>query len=363
MHVFRRIVLPVSYLVVLLIIAIALAWLAFRPQASTTVDGEPTGEVLAEETVVARGDVSNVLSFDGKIEVEPAKDAKASETGTLVHVFEQSGRKVKKGAQLYQIKVEGEAEAPAPAAEPGSDGDAAEPAPAPAPRPRYVNVVAPADGVVGDYAAEKGDDVAKGQAVTSIEQDSFRAVASIEPAQLYRIPKMPDTGTVTITDGPQPFECTSLRLNQVSGSRSAGDSAGDSDGEDAGAEPAPDDSEAPAPEAGASGPSISCEVPDEVTVYNGLNMKLELDAGSATDVLIVPTTAVRGTIGDGSVWVIDDSGEPVETPVKLGINDGENVEITEGLEEGQSIAAYVPGAEPESPEDFDEGGMVDEGEM
>ncbi len=362
MHVFRRVVLPVSYLVVLLIIAVALAWLAFRPQTSETVGGEPTGKTLAEEAIVERGDVSNKLTFDGKIEVEPAKDAKASETGTLVHVFEESGRQVKQGAQLYQIKVEGEAPEPAP--EPGDGDDLGDDAPAPAappaPRPRYINVVAPADGVVGEYSVEKGEDVSKGQAVTSIEQDSFRAVASIEPAQLYRIPKMPGAGTVTITDGPQPFECTSLRLNQVSGSRGSGGT--DTSGADE--EPSDDSSEDAAPALGAgSGPSLSCEVPDEVTVYNGLDMKLELDAGTATDVLVVPTTAVRGAIGEGSVWVIGETGEPVETKVKLGLNDGEHVEITEGLEEGQTIAAYVPGAQPEADEEYNDLGEFDAGDM
>ncbi|MFB9775439.1 hypothetical protein [Brevibacterium otitidis] len=370
MHVFRRIVLPISYLVVLLIIAVTLSWLAFKPQENDSVGGAATGEVLPQQATVTRGDVTNTLTFDGSIEVEPSKEVKATKSGVLVRVFSPAGSDVKKGARLFQIRSEGEApDDPGPAS--GADGRAGDssggagegaPADVPAPRPRFIDVVAPADGVVADYAIEEGDEVSNGAVVTSLEQKAFRAVASIEPVQLYRIPDMPDTATVTITDGPQPFECRGLRLNQASGNRGAGGAAGGSGGSSGSAGGATE--EAPVDEGeddsggsgGGSGPSLSCEVPDDVTVYNGLSMSLEIKAGSATDVLTVPATAVRGTTGEGSVWVIDEAGEQVETKVEIGLSDGEMVEIVKGLDEGQTIAAYVPGAQPEvnPDEGFDE---------
>ena len=54
-----------------------------------------------------------------------------------------------------------------------------------------------------------------------------------------------------------------------------------------------------------------------------------------------------------------DDGEPVETAVALGINDGKVVEVTEGLSEGDSILQFVPG----TPADYPEGqeGMMDDG--
>lgn len=55
MQVFRRVVLPILHLVVLLVIAVSLAWLAFAPSGDAGADDEfPTGELLGMETVVER---------------------------------------------------------------------------------------------------------------------------------------------------------------------------------------------------------------------------------------------------------------------------------------------------------------------
>lgn len=59
---------------------------------------------------------------------------------------------------------------------------------------------------------------------------------------------------------------------------------------------------------------------------------------------MIPVTAVKGGAGNGVVWVdAGDGSEPEERTVKLGVNDGEMVEVVEGLAEGDGIRQFVPG--------------------
>jgi multidrug efflux pump subunit AcrA (membrane-fusion protein) len=81
-------------------------------------------------------------------------------------------------------------------------------------------------------------------------------------------------------------------------------------------------------------------------VFDGLSMTMSIDAGRAEDVLVVPITAVRGLVGTGTVWVLE-NGEPAERRVRLGLSDGQVVEIRKGLKEGEEILEFVPGASPD----------------
>jgi membrane fusion protein (multidrug efflux system) len=64
-------------------------------------------------------------------------------------------------------------------------------------------------------------------------------------------------------------------------------------------------------------------------------------------VLVVPVTAVQGAVGNGTVWVVADGGEPEERPVVLGLTDGEQIEVRDGLAEGESVLQFVPVADDE----------------
>ncbi|GAA4391059.1 hypothetical protein AB0I45_08575 [Brevibacterium sp. NPDC049920] len=363
MQLFRRVILPTGFLVVLLVIAIALAWIAFRPTGQAAGGGEePSGTPLSTEVVVERGTITNTMTVSGTIRIDPAKPVEASHAGTINHLFVAAGAEVRAGDQLFQIRAE-ETSEPAPEPAPGTDPDAAEPAPAPpaAPRYRYHTVVAPADGTLGEFTQEIGDEVAKGTPVTSVAQRIFRAVGVIEPIDLYRLTELPDSAEITITKGPEPFDCTGLRIDQGS---TGGDDGGDGAGYTAGpestggsegtgeADPAPAEDAGAAPDPGGGDTvSLTCLVPDEVTVYNRLPMTMEVDAGSVEDALIVPVTAVRGLTEKGTVWTIGADGTEEERAVELGMSDGTMVEVVSGLEEGEAIAEFVPGTAPEQAAD------------
>jgi hypothetical protein len=59
---------------------------------------------------------------------------------------------------------------------------------------------------------------------------------------------------------------------------------------------------------------------------------------------MVPTTAVEGIAESGNVYFVLPDGSTELRAVTLGLNDGFNVEVKEGLAEGDMILQYVPGA-------------------
>ena len=85
-------------------------------------------------------------------------------------------------------------------------------------------------------------------------------------------------------------------------------------------------------------------MPTDVQVFAGLTAKVTIAGGLAENVLTLPATAVEGAAGTGVVYLIGSDGETVETPVTLGLSDGITVEITGGVEEGDLVLQFVPGA-------------------
>jgi multidrug efflux pump subunit AcrA (membrane-fusion protein) len=97
----------------------------------------------------------------------------------------------------------------------------------------------------------------------------------------------------------------------------------------------------PAAPAG-GGTTARCAVPPGTAVFAGMGATMAIQAGLAENVLVVPVTAVQGSVQTGNVWVVGEDGEPVERPVTLGLTDGEMIEIKEGLAEGEQILQFVP---------------------
>ncbi len=319
MRVFRKVVLPLVWVAIFSTIAVSLAVLAFDSPPKPAGSGvKPNGEIPVSNTSVERGTVTNILELHGTIAVDPPVSAKASHEGVINHFFVPVGAKVKKGDNLFQVKFE----------EPGDEEESK-------PATRYFNSVATKDGRISSLAKEIDDTVAKGDVVGSIQQSSFRATGSITPLDQYRLVKMPKSATVSIDGGPEPFKCGDLTI----GAATAAEPSGGSN------DPAEESEFQDQPSEGGGGDAISCRVPEDVRVFDGLTMSMEVDAGTAEDVLVVPVTAVRGLVDTGTVWVTGEDGDSVERPVSLGISDGNVVEITKGLEEGESVLEFVPGAD------------------
>jgi hypothetical protein len=367
----RRVLFKSFWAVIGLVIAVSLFKLAFTG-STQDADGAPltpTGKIPPEEVIAEKGTISNALTVDGTIVIDKPVSATSSVTGVLAHKFAETGTKVKKGDKLFQVRAEEEPAEAEPVEEPveeepgnvddaTGDGDRDDaPVEPPTPKPVYhwYTVVAPATGIVGNYAADLMGEVTEDGVVVSIRPTTFHAVGAISPLDRYRLASNPDQATVTIESGPKPFTCSDLRIGDAATETITSD---EPEGEMMEGEPGAEG------DSGA-GARISCLVPEKVTVFDGLTMTMAIDAGKSDgDVVTIPVTAVTGLVGDGTVWVVGEDGVPAEQPVKLGVTDGKLVEVTSGLKAGDSVLRYVPGSK-ESGGGMD-GGMTEEmpaGEM
>lgn len=283
MTVWRRWVFPILMVLVFGVIAASLARLAFFD--STPASGEePSGQIADPVVMVERGTVENRLTLQGTIARDDELTVRSEITGAVIAVHASAGSSVDAGQALFTVRQD---------------------------YPVVDKVIAaPEAGRLTSADLVVGQSVSAGTEVAKLSPARFHVMATVQPVQLYRLLGAPSEATVTITGGPAPFSCTGLST------RVADDGT----------------------------TSVVCSVPTDQTVFPGLPAELAVDVGVAEDVLVIPATAVKGGAGSGVVWVDAGDAEPVERAVKLGVSDGTMVEVTEGLEEGESIRQFVPGS-------------------
>lgn len=320
MSVWRQWVFPIIRIIVFAVIAAALVKLAFFSQDLTGADPDvPTGEVTAPEVQVSRGSVFNTVTVSGTVNQFAARPLKATVMGEITEVLRKDGQSVKSGQVILRTITE----------EFDAEGNA---------RRVVGEVKAPTTGKL-TLSALEGQVITVGDELGSVRPDRFEVVAMVSPDQLYRLLDLPETAEVMIYGGPAPFRCDRLALGT-----------------------------------GESGTEVSCRIPTNVTVFSGLMADINIPAGEALDVLVLPTSAVEGVAESGNVYVVLPDGTTEVRPVVLGLNDGFMVEIIEGVAEGETVLLYVPGAsgdpgfggEPGFPEPGfpEEGGeVVDDGTL
>ncbi|MGI9823420.1 biotin/lipoyl-binding protein [Agromyces sp. Marseille-Q5079] len=322
MGVWRKWIFPIVRVVLVAAIAVALVKLAFFPDApQADASLQPTGTISEPQVQVARASIRNDVVLAGSVSPDPAVTIKATANGTVDEVFVTPGQVVGEGDVLFDIKVVDE---PVETTTVGPDGvpivSLAQPG------HHFEKVLAPISGVLTGFEVLSEQPMAVGQAAGRVAPPSFQVTAPLSPEQQYRLTQMPAEAEVVIAGGPAPFACTGLTI-------SATDAAATGD-----ADPAADTAGAGA------GATVRCSVPAEVKVFSGLTAEVTIAAGSADDVLSVPTTAVEGGAETGVVWLVGEDGEGAEHPVTLGLTDGMNVQIVDGLAEGDAVLQFVPGA-------------------
>lgn len=354
----RRYVFPIVWMAIFAVIAMALFKLAFVDGMRAEASGQqPVAQLVTPSIPAARGTVTNVVQVQGAVASDPPVVVRSTAEGTVNFVHVAVGADVAKGDPLFQVQKLVEPES-AQATElfagrtaddggtsdiGGSNGTAGNAeleqvrqAAPPAPVYTYTDVVATAAGKVTDLAVLVDQQVSVGTDAVTLSPGTFSVSGSLTSDQQFRLLDRPSTAMVTVTGGPAPFECQAVTVGEASSS-----------------DPAPQAPQDPAA-MGPFGPAapetstgtVSCAVPEDVTVFAGLGASIDISAGTAEDVITVPTTAVKGAVDSGVVWVLENDGgaEPVEREVSLGLNDGQQVEIIEGLDEGELVLQFVPGA-------------------
>ncbi|MGH8773779.1 MAG: efflux RND transporter periplasmic adaptor subunit [Jiangellaceae bacterium] len=320
MGITRRIVFPALRIAILTAIAVALLKLAFGADPEPTSQPlTPSAEVTDPQVPVSLGTVANTVTVDDAvITADPAVPVKATAEGEVTVIMADPGEIVAVDDPLLEVVSE----------EPGgtvteTDDEGNEVETQGEPQRRYRTIRAPVAGTVGEYEVLPGQSVAIGDAVGSVTTGRFSVSGAIGPEEQYRLVARPGSALVTARGGPAPFGCTDLTIGRQD------------DDEDA---PPVD----PAMPGTGSGTSITCSVPSEVRVFDGLSATMNIEAGVAEDVLVVPVTAVQGSFASGTVWVALPDGSSEERAVMLGLTDGEMVEVTEGLAEGDMILEFIP---------------------
>lgn len=327
MGVVRTVVFPALRLIVWALIAVALLYIAFvRPSAnSSEAAASPSAVVEPPAAAVTRGDVTNTVSVQGSIQADPATTVKNTTTGVVGKLRAEVGTVVDKGTPLFTVVVTVDP--------PVSTDPLAPPA---QPTKKTVTVTSTVAGTLATLDVLADQSVTVGDAVATVSPGTLTVSAPLTQAQQFRLLAPPTTAQVTVPGGPGTFECTGLRTGTPSTAPTT------TDPNNAYVDPYAD------PSSSMTGATVSCAVPQGVQVFSGLTATVDVTAGTATGVLLAPVTAVQGSVGTGKVWVLADDGSQVETDVSLGLTDGQNVEITQGLTENQQILQFVPNTDTPS---------------
>ncbi len=146
--------------------------------------------------------------------------------------------------------------------------------------------------------------------------DHLEAVAIVPPELLYRLYDLPRSISVKLDRGPGPFDCPLSSLGARGGESG-------------------DPLEAPV--------ELRCRIPQDIRAFPGVRLKIAVVTGEVRNVLILPLTAVAGESDQGYVTLLRD-GERIRREVRLGLTDGINIEIREGLSEGDRV--LIPPDDP-----------------
>ena len=325
MGVTRRIVFPVLRLVIWAVIAVALVKMAFAGSDISAAEDplQPSAQVVEPTVAVSTGTITNTVDVQGSVVADPPVPAKATLAGTVSKVIVANGAAVVQGAPLLEITLETPVE-PTVTTDPETGEQTSR---ANRPRVQRETVTAPVAGTL-TMTTLKDQVVAVGDTVGSVSPGTLSITGTLTPEQQYRLLTAPTEAEVTLRGGPAPFVCTGLRIGPPPTGTDAGDGPGAVD-----------------PNTGqplVTSGTVTCAVPPGVTAFPGLGADLAITNGSAEGAVLVPVTAVQGSVQTGKVWVVQPDGSHEEREVGLGLNDGENVQITEGLAEGEQVLQFIP---------------------
>nr|WP_210768089.1 secretion protein HlyD [Cellulomonas humilata] len=298
------------------VIAAALVKIAFAGADVSTVDTslQPTGAIVEPTVEVATGTVTNAVTVQASVTSDAAVVVRATLAGTVSKLLAADGAAVAAGTPILEIRQETPQDPIVKTNPETGEVTTTER------KPKVVveTVKAPVAGTLSlptlkDQVVSVGDEVGK------VAPGTLSVTGTLTPDQQYRLVGAPTQATVTLNGGPAPFDCTGLRV---------------------GAAPATGTE----PETGTTSTSgtVTCAIPAGVTAFPGLGANVEITNGTAADVVVVPITAVQGTVQKGNVWVVAADGTNEKRPVGLGLTDGENVQVTEGLVAGDTILEFIP---------------------
>lgn len=335
-----------------LVVTAALVKLAFFPDSEqTTPTAAQTGFSVSTPLVtVTKADVKSAVDIDGQVVADAPTQVPATSVGTVARLYFDNGATVTSGEPILTIKktetvtttdngsngsngANGSSDSKGAGSADSSDSDSkADTTPKTTEKVTYIDVYAPTTGTI-NYSVIKDQETTVGTSIASISTGTYSATGTISAAQQYQLTQAPTSATLTIKSGPAPFACNNLKIGTGTASAPTNSTAAPKDTTDASS-------------GDGTTVQVRCAVPADKKVFPGLKATISIAVGEAKGALTVPLTAVQGNYATGKVWLVPDPTKPtktVETTVKLGINDGNQIVVTSGLKEGDSILQFVPG--------------------
>ncbi|MFI2755126.1 secretion protein HlyD [Cellulomonas sp. P22] len=319
MGVTRRIIFPTIRILLWAVIAAALVKIAFQGAELTTTDDAlvPTAVITEQHAEVTTGTVTNAVAVQGSVIDDPSVPVKVTMAGTVTKVLATAGQHVEVGTPVLEVTLETPVE-PTVATNPETGEQTVTEN---KPKIKKETIKASSAGTL-TLTALKEQIVAVGDTVGSVAPGTLSVTGALSADQQYRLLGLPGEAQVTLKGGPAPFTCTGLRI---------GSSIPDTGTDATQVDTSP-----------STGGTVTCAVPAGITAFAGLGADIVITNGTAENVAVVPVTAVQGSVQDGNVWVVLPDGTNEERAVKLGLTDGENVQVTEGLSVGDQILLFVP---------------------
>lgn len=334
-----------------LVVTAALVKLAFFPDSEqTTPTAAQTGFSVSTPLVtVTKADVKSAVDIDGQVVADAPTQVPATSVGTVARLYFDNGAAVTSGEPILTIKktetvtttdngsngsngANGSSDSKGANGSADSSDSAADTTPKTTEKVTYIDVYAPATGTI-NYSVIKDQETTVGTSIASISTGTYSATGTISAAQQYQLTQAPTSATITIKSGPAPFACNNLKIGTGTASAPTNSTAAPKDTTDASS-------------GDGTTVQVRCAIPADKKVFPGLKATISIAVGEAKGALTVPLTAVQGNYATGKVWLVPDPTKPtktVETTVKLGINDGNQIVVTSGLKEGDSILQFVPG--------------------
>lgn len=334
-----------------LVVTAALVKLAFFPDSEqTTPTTAQTGFSVSTPLVtVTKADVKSAVDIDGQVVADAPTQVPATSVGTVARLYFDNGATVTSGEPILTIKktetvtttdngsngsngANGSSDSKGTNGSADSSDSAADTTPKTTEKVTYIDVYAPTTGTI-NYSVIKDQETTVGTSIASISTGTYSATGTISASQQYQLTQAPTSATLTIKSGPAPFACGNLKIGTGTASSPTNSTAAPKDSTDTSS-------------GDATTVQVRCAVPADKKVFPGLKATISIAVGEAKGALTVPLTAVQGNYATGKVWLVPDPTKPtktVETTVKLGINDGNQIVVTSGLKEGDSILQFVPG--------------------
>lgn len=351
MPIVKRYLLTCLKVLLALVVTAALVKLAFFPDSEQTAPtAAQTGFSVSTPLVtVTKADVKSAVDIDGQVVADAPTQVPATSVGTVARLYFDNGAAVTSGEPILTIKktetvtttdngsngsngANGSSDSKGANGSADSSDSAADTTPKTTEKVTYIDVYAPATGTI-NYSVIKDQETTVGTSIASISTGTYSATGTISAAQQYQLTQAPTSATITIKSGPAPFACNNLKIGTGTASAPTNSTAAPKDTTDASS-------------GDGTTVQVRCAIPADKKVFPGLKATISIAVGEAKGALTVPLTAVQGNYATGKVWLVPDPTKPtktVETTVKLGINDGNQIVVTSGLKEGDSILQFVPG--------------------